>query len=126
MRQQALAIVNDVLSAGESEVVTTIGETEEASSVLRIVNRAINKLTGDLDWEHQYTITRLSTASGTDTTWNPNTYPALPWAMAIPNNIESVYKVYYNQKVMLYMPKQSFQQKYINQLGLKTDGEPKY
>ncbi len=125
MRQTALEMVNDILSASESEVVTTIGETEESSQVLRILNRAINKLVNDLDWEHQHVITRLDTASGTTTTWSTLTYPDLPWVMGIPNNVESVYKVYYNQKIITYVKKDIFQYRFINLLGLGTDGDPK-
>lgn len=126
MRKTALDLVNDILAAGDSDVVSTIGETEESGQALRILNRVYNQILGEIDWEHRHIITKLSTASGTTTTWNPSTYPALPWAMKLPTNVESVYTVYYNQKLITYVPKQEFQWKYINKLGLKTTGDPKY
>ncbi len=126
MRKTALDFVNDILQAGDSEVVATLGETEEAGQALSILNRAVNRLVNQLDWEHRYVITKLSTASGTTTTWNPTTYPALPWVMKLPLNVESVYKVYYNQKEVYYMAKTEFQFRHINKLGLKTTADPRW
>ena len=125
-RYTALGMVNDILSAGDSEVVSEIQETEEAQQVLRILNRAITQVTTDIDWEHKGVIVKLDTATGTDTTWNSTTYPALPWVMKIPTNVESVYNVFYNQKPMVFVTKEQFQYRFINQTGLQTDGEPKY
>jgi hypothetical protein len=126
MRQTALALVNDILSAGEEEVVSTIGETEASGTALRILNRAYNRVLASIDWEHRYIITRLDTATGSTATWSTATYPALPWVMKLPANVESVYHVYYNQKKLTYIDKAAFQKRHINDIGLKTTGDPKY
>lgn len=126
MEHTALDLVNEVLSAGDSDPVTTIGETEESQQVLKIVNRAYRKITEELDWKYRGVLTRLDTATGTTTTWSEITYPALPWVMKLPSRVESVREVYYNDKRMKFVDPAEFKHYHIHQLGLKTDSDPTY
>ena len=125
METTALQFVNTILSAGDDDVVSTIGETEESQQILQIVNRAYRKVSEDIDWKYRGVWTRLDTASGTTTTWSDITYPALPWVMKIPSGVESVYEIYYNDTFMQWVDPVYFKNYYIHQIGLQTDADPK-
>lgn len=130
MRQTALELVNDILEAGDQDSVFTISESEEAQQALSILNRAYLKLIHDIDWVHRRILARLSTATGTTTTWNLDTYPDLPWVMKIPNDVESIYQVYYDVKRMIYNTPEVFQHLIIERnrddvtRGFRTDRRP--
>lgn len=130
MRQTALELVNDLLEAGDQDSVSTISESEEAQQALSIINRAYLKLIHDIDWVHRRILIKLDTATGTTTTWDIDTYPALPWVMRIPTNVESIHQVYYDVKRMVYNTPEVFQHLIIEknrdtvERGFRTDRRP--
>ena len=132
MRNTVLELVNDILSSANEDAVSTLGETEESEMVLVILNRAYRLLTEEIDWDYRGILTKLDTATGTTTTWNPSTYPALPWVCKLPTNVESVYSIFYNsdtsvtsKPVMAYREPDWFQYHVINRRGFATDRDPK-
>src|SRR3990167_5773489 len=102
MRYNTLTLVNKILNALDLQPVSTIGETEDSEQVLDIVDRVITEVDLDKNWYARRASIRLETSTATAddvaaTDWEDN-YPAIPWAMKIPDNVEAVYKVFYNTK----------------------------
>ena len=130
MRYSTLKIANQVLNATDFDTVSTLGETEESEQVLDIIERAYVELDLGLEWFPRKQITRLETSTGTS--YNTSTdnwytsWPAIPWAMAIPTGVEAVYKVFYGGSEMKFLPPEDAQRRIENGSFFKTTGDPKY
>ena len=130
MRYNTLQITNQILNALDLDAVSTIGETEESEQVVVLLRRSTTELDLDMNWAQKKTVVRPSTSTesgfvvGT-TDWK-NLYPAIPWAMALPSNVEEVNAVYYNERDILYVPPIEFLAK-IESGGFFLDtGDPRY
>lgn len=130
MRYNTLQLVNKVLNALDLDTVSTLGETEDAEQVLDIVDRVITQVDLDKNWFPRKTVVRLNTSTGTayDSTtdsWDTS-YPAIPWVMAIPDNVEAIYKVYYNDKQLTYLSPDDFLDKIAKGTAFVTTQMPRY
>lgn len=125
MRYNALSLVNQILNALDLQPVSTLGETEDSEQVLSILDRTVTELETDLAWYPNRTMDQPSTASGVSTDWR-NDYPNIPWAMAIPNGVEAVYRVYYNNKLLRPLKTDDFIHRVERGAAFKSTGDPSY
>ena len=130
MRYNTLTLVNKILNALDLQPVSTIGETEDSEQVLDIVDRVITEVDLDKNWYARRASIRLETSTATAddvaaTDWEDN-YPAIPWAMKIPDNVEAVYKVFYNTKELSYLAPEEFLNRIVKTTALLSAQAPRY
>lgn len=130
LRYSTLEIVNKVLNALDLQPVSTLGETEDSEMVLELVDTAYIELDLSLNWLPRKTTVRLNSSSGTgyDHTVDNwlDSYPDVPWSMKLPDGVEEVIKVYYNNRELRYISPSEMLYKIEKTIANKTTGDPKF
>lgn len=126
MKQSLLEIVQDMLSAIDSENVNSVGETEEAGQCVLIANRAYQNMMAGRRWKHLKTFSRLEAST------NLNELKGPAGTVAI-----DPYNLYYDTQQVWYMDAADFLQftisrptdstiTEINDLKVYNDRDPQF
>ena len=88
MKRTVLKMVQDVLSAMDSDEVNSIGDTVEAQQVATIIENCYNDITTDVEFPDDYSILQLDPSLSADQ----------PVVMYIPQAFESIEWIKYNKQ----------------------------
>jgi len=103
-----IEIVQDILSAMDSDEVNSISDTTESLQVATIVKNAYNDILTEIELPTEYTLFKLDSSGN----------PAKPVQMSIPDNIDNIEWIKYNKvtvedttqqfKEIEFLPKENF------------------
>lgn len=98
MKQSLLSMVQNILSAMDSDNVNSIDDTIEAIQVALIVKECFEDLMSQRDWPFLQSLSALDGLGDV----------ARPTTMSIPEDVNKVYWIRYNKKEVCYMDPASF------------------
>ena len=97
MQLTLLELVQDMLTATDSEAVSSVGDTEEAGMCVNIANRAFEYMTHKIKWRHFKQLGSLTSATNLN-------------EMTVPSGTISIDPefVYYDGEIIMYMEPEVF------------------
>lgn len=119
-----LEMTQNILNAMDSDPVTAITDTVESAQVAEIIKETYYDLISQRDWPFLRALTTLTAADVSN-----------PTRMRIPTNVNKVYWIRYNKKIVEYMDPASFKEMIdkrveqtgvINSSGYIINADPQY
>lgn len=98
MKQTLIEMVQNILSAMDSDEVNSIGDTQESMQVASIIKETYEDIISEREWP--FLKTRIQLDHGNSL--------SKPTTLVVPNNIAKVYTFWYEGKEVCWMPPEEF------------------
>ena len=98
MKQTLLEMVQNILSAMDSDEVSSIGDTQESMQVASIIKETYEDIISEREWP--FLKTRIQLDHGNNL--------AKPTTLVVPNNVAKVYTFWYDGKEVMWLPPEDF------------------